>query len=261
MRCSRALSLALGVLLVMATAAAAEFQVGDCVEARDPSPSSTFKKGRVVSVAPGAIEVEWADGSGGLTVPEKWLDDRVLVQVCGGDGDGSGSGSAPPAAAPAPASPATASAGSCGRAHEQCANTGDLATDQVCCHNLARACKGLAKLAWSDELAVRAQAWADQLESEGRMYHGKDVGSDMGGWYILAENIARGGSNSVASFGGWAGEEAHYELMFARHGKCDPSIGVDDYYKCGHWANILNKSATRLGCGITAGYLVCQMGN
>lgn len=255
MRRSRSLSLGLGLLLVLTGVAVAEFKVGDCVEARDPSPSSTFKKAKVVSVAPGAIEVEWADGSGGLTVPEKWLDDRVLVKACGAADESTGSGAAT-AAAPAPAV-----AKSCGRAHEQCANTGDLATDQACCHNQARACEGLAKLAWSAELAAKAQAWADQLESEGRMYHGKDVGSDMGGWYIIAENIAPGGADSVASFGGWAGEEAHYDKMVARHGKCDPSIGVDDYYKCGHWANIVNKGATKLGCGITSGYLVCQMGN
>ena len=247
---SLGMTVALTVLLW--TEAAAAFDVDQCVEARLPDDSA-FRQGTVSGVEGNNISVSFGDGSG-ITVPVTWSDGQALVKACD-------AGDVPPVDT-APVVPATddaATAGAtCRDAASSCPATNDLQQDQLCAHNKVRSCEGLSALSWNAAVAESAQAWANRLESEGRMYHDQ-LGDIGGGIFVGGENIAPG-DTSLKAFSLWTDEEPFYDEMVAQHGGCGMEIG-EDYMRCGHWANIVSQRVTRLGCGMAGRYLVCKFAN
>jgi hypothetical protein len=112
------------------------------------------------------------------------------------------------------------------------------AADQfVCAHNAVRArAPGadppLDDVAWSGALARRAQDWADACAF--RHSDATDVG----------ENLARGSSLSPAeAVALWASERALYDPTT---GECAGS----DRASCLHYAAIVSRNVTRIGCGV-----------
>lgn len=92
--------------------------------------------------------------------------------------------------------------------------------------NASRAQAGLPALAFDAEAQTKAQAWAEKMAAENRLYH-SNLASGMSGWRLLAENVGYGGSIA----------------------------GVHDAFmkSAGHKANILDRRVTHAGTGVARG--------
>jgi len=58
--------------------------------------------------------------------------------------------------------------------------------------NSARAANGVPGLAWSSDLAAVARHQAERMAASGDLAHNPNLGSDVTGWQIVAENIGYG---------------------------------------------------------------------
>ena len=117
-------------------------------------------------------------------------------------------------------------------------------------HNQVRSAHGVPDIAWDNDLAAVAQAWADNCEwghNSGR--------SDSYPGYV-GENIY--GASSVPSGAqiteSWASEEADYDY--------DTNSCSDD---CGHYTQVVWADSLKLGCAIsncpnipTSNFVVCN---
>ena len=92
--------------------------------------------------------------------------------------------------------------------------------------NASRARAGLPALTIDLEAQNKAQAWAEQMARENRLYH-SNLADGMTGWRMLAENVGYG--SSIA--------QVHEAYMNSS----------------GHKANILNNRVTHIGTGVARG--------
>lgn len=96
-------------------------------------------------------------------------------------------------------------------------------------HNEARAQVGVQPLAWSSEIAARAQEWADYLASSGQFDHSRNG---------YGENLA-GAADLEEAVGSWLSEKAAY------HGG---PIGAN-WAQCGHYTQMVWGKTRLVGCG------------
>ena len=89
--------------------------------------------------------------------------------------------------------------------------------------NSARASAGLPGYAYAGDLAAAARGQAERMASSGELYHNPNLGSEVGGWSRIGENVAYAGD--------W--RSAHQVLMNS------PS----------HRAQILDSGYTQMGVG------------
>jgi hypothetical protein len=129
-------------------------------------------------------------------------------------------------------------------------------------HNAARRALGvdpeLPALEWSEELAVYAQDWSDNLASRcGTIEHRMPN--------LYGENIAmRGSSRLIEPFSpeeavaGWVAEDACWDFGTIQGSEsCDAQCAADaNSNGCGHYTQVVWRNTRRVGCG----YSVCQNG-
>ncbi|MFO0619401.1 MAG: CAP domain-containing protein [Polyangiaceae bacterium] len=113
-------------------------------------------------------------------------------------------------------------------------------------HNRHRAAHCAPPLAWSEELASVAQAWADKLATNGcKLQHSHGE---------LGENLAGGTTGLVGASKSvelWYGESSQYDFA---HGGFSMTTG--------HFTQLVWKDSARLGCGTAScggtGVYVCE---
>ncbi|KAI1758130.1 glycoside hydrolase family 128 protein [Xylaria castorea] len=105
-------------------------------------------------------------------------------------------------------------------------------------HNEKRKAKGLNPLAWDNQLAKNAEAYAKHLAQIGKLQHSSgDQRPNQG------ENLAMASASStplIMSANMWLAEEKNY------HGE---PIGQGDFGSYGHYTQCMWKSTTKLGMG------------
>lgn len=116
-------------------------------------------------------------------------------------------------------------------------------------HNVYRQAVSESDLVWDPSTASQAQAWADYLEGNGCLFtHNPDFYT-----FSIGENMAL-----VPA--GYTVDEV-VNLWGAEGALVDPETGqCTDFSTCGHYQNIVNPSATKLGCGVSesCGIYVCD---
>lgn len=103
-------------------------------------------------------------------------------------------------------------------------------------HNQVRSAHGVADIAWDDELAAVAQAWADNCE-----WGHNDGRSESYPGYV-GENIygTSGTPTGAAVTEAWASEEQYYDY---------DSNSCSDV--CGHYTQVVWADSLKLGCAIS----------
>ena len=112
-----------------------------------------------------------------------------------------------------------------------------MAREMLAVHNAVRGRVGMARLAWSDRLAARAQEWADILVARKQFMHRPN--SNFG------ENLfeIQGATASPAQVvNEWAAESRNYDYNSNR------CRGV-----CGHYTQIVWGDTKELGCAVARG--------
>lgn len=74
--------------------------------------------------------------------------------------------------------------------------------------NKAREAEGIAPLAISGSLTSHAESWAQHLAASQSLGH-SDIGSLLGGWSTVGENVAAGQPTAPAMHAAWMGSSAH----------------------------------------------------
>jgi pathogenesis-related protein 1 len=111
---------------------------------------------------------------------------------------------------------------------------GSMAQEMVSAHNFQRRRVGSPPLAWSDDLATRAQEWATTLIEQG-MYAPRHDG-------VFGQNlfeISGGSANPVQVVSAWASEAANYNHTT---NSCTA--------RCGHYTQVVWRSTRFVGCGV-----------
>lgn len=106
-------------------------------------------------------------------------------------------------------------------------------------HNAWRAEYKMPPLVWDHQLAVIAQAWADELSASGRFEHrpngafGENIWSGTAGKFSMASVVDR-----------WGDEREYYDMgsSTCTRGKV-----------CGHFTQVVWWNSSRLGCGKATG--------
>ncbi|HUV47660.1 MAG TPA: CAP domain-containing protein [Actinomycetes bacterium] len=93
--------------------------------------------------------------------------------------------------------------------------------------NSARSSAGLRPYAYAGDLAAAARRQAERMAASGELYHNPNLGSEVGGWSRIGENVAFAGD--------WRG--AHQVLMNSPD----------------HRAQILDSGYTQMGVGTAVG--------
>lgn len=92
-------------------------------------------------------------------------------------------------------------------------------------------------MAWSDELAAVAQAWADNLKASGCAFEhsgNRRYGENLS--YFMPEGMMS--PEDVAT--GWYDEVSAYDFRAGRFG-----------FNTGHFTQLVWAASTRLGCGVS----------
>jgi hypothetical protein len=120
-------------------------------------------------------------------------------------------------------------------------------------HNAERAAIGVPAVAWSDEAAAHAKAWAEKLAETGKMRHSPV--SDRPG---EGENlwIGSAGAYTPAEMAeAWAAEKSHF-----KYGTY-PNLSRDGQV-VGHYSQMVWRNTTAIGCAIVRSgkwdILVCR---
>jgi len=101
-------------------------------------------------------------------------------------------------------------------------------------HNSYRSDVGISNLIWSEEVAISAQSWADQLSKNCDFKHSSSA---------YGENIwagTTGAFDPTRVVTSWGSEIANYNYE---------SNTCDDGEVCGHYTQIVWKNTTKVGCG------------
>lgn len=104
-------------------------------------------------------------------------------------------------------------------------------------HNAVRAKLNLPPLKWSEQLAARAQDWADTLLARGEFVHRP---KSPYGENLFAVEGARASPKDVVD--AWASESRDYDY---RTNKCRKV--------CGHYTQLVWASTKEVGCGVARG--------
>ncbi|HYZ47364.1 MAG TPA: CAP domain-containing protein [Sphingomonas sp.] len=124
-------------------------------------------------------------------------------------------------------------------------------------HNRERAQLGVPALAWDDELARGAKAWADALAATGQFEHSAADPSDP---ETPGENLWAG------SRGAWAPEEMVGYWIAEKRDYVPGSIPAvsrsGDFEKVGHYTQVIWRNTRKVGCALAHGakedILVCR---
>lgn len=137
---------------------------------------------------------------------------------------------------------------SCSSDDSTSAEINEVAQEFLETHNKYRAEVGIADLAWSDELAASATAWAEQLAD-----NSCDFSHSTGNY---GENLWKGTAGAFAVedvVDSWGSEKQHY--THSDNSCVDGEV-------CGHYTQIVWEATTQVGCGTATcdGYdiWVCQ---
>jgi len=115
------------------------------------------------------------------------------------------------------------------------ANAGStFANDMLAAHNLYRSNVGTPPLAWSDDLATRAQRWAETLIARGTYAH-----QPRGEFGENLFEISGANAKPFTVVSAWASEAANYNH---EANSCTA--------RCGHYTQIIWRSTRRVGCGV-----------
>ena len=143
--------------------------------------------------------------------------------------------------------PANNDAASSGVLHSQ----GLKQSEILAAHNTYRQEVGVPGLIWSDTIAASAQQWADHLAATRSFEHGS---SEYG------ENIWSGTTRSFSPtemVDRWGGEKQYFVA-----GGSFPNVCRGDWWKCGHYTQMIWRNTTAFGCGLATDgardYLVCR---
>ena len=116
-------------------------------------------------------------------------------------------------------------------------------------HNAYRANLGLPPLQWSDQLAAKAQGWAEHLDEIGQLEH-------SGPGQNLA--MAASGTESLTQLVDlWGSEQADFT-----NGNFPDISTTGNWMDVGHYSQLVWKATTEVGCGVADGngseFLVCD---
>ncbi|WP_158501839.1 CAP family protein [Vitiosangium sp. GDMCC 1.1324] len=118
-------------------------------------------------------------------------------------------------------------------------------------HNELRAKHGVPALKTSATLQAVAQAWANKLAAEGKMYHSNGKYGENIYWTSASPGAGQGTSLGNSSVQSWYSEIKSYDF-----GK--PGFDM----KTGHFTQVVWKGSTELGCGVAGGakgtFVVCN---
>lgn len=124
-------------------------------------------------------------------------------------------------------------------------------------HNRERGTLGIAPLAWDDDLARDAKAWADHLTNVGRLVH---YDSDPNDPDPQGENLWAGtrGYYGVESMVGlWIDEKRHF-----KQGRFPDNSRTGQLEDVAHYTQVMWRSSNAVGCAIARGradeFMVCR---
>jgi uncharacterized protein YkwD len=118
------------------------------------------------------------------------------------------------------------------RAQDDSSSTAEL----LAAHNAYRENLGLAPLRWSDQLADKAQQWAEHLAETGQLEH-------SGSGQNLA--MAASGTQSLTQLVDlWGSEQANFT-----NGSFPDISTTGNWMDVGHYSQMVWRSTTALGCG------------
>jgi len=132
-------------------------------------------------------------------------------------------------------------------------NTQDAAIAEILnAHNKYRTALDIPPLKWSDKLAKDANAWADRLADERRMYHSSGTGEGenlwMGtsGYYSLTQMVDA-----------WGGEKRYY-----KNGTFPDVSTSGNWSDVGHYTQVIWRNTAEVGCAKSTGggndFFVCR---
>ncbi|MEO8547289.1 MAG: CAP domain-containing protein [Sphingomicrobium sp.] len=123
-------------------------------------------------------------------------------------------------------------------------------------HNQARDRFGVARLAWSDELAVQAMNHAQFMVSSGQFIHDQTPGRRK----VAGENLWRG-PRGVFSYETMIGVMIREAQNF-RPGVFPDNSRTGEWHDVAHYTQIVWPTTTRVGCALassaTTDYFVCR---
>lgn len=123
-------------------------------------------------------------------------------------------------------------------------------------HNVERAATGVPPLAWNDQLAGEARAWANQLAATGRFEHSPDkAGEEPEGENLWAGTPRAFSPESMVGL--WAAEKKDY-----RAGVFPNNSRSGDIERVGHYTQLIWRGTGQVGCATAVGqteeFLVCR---
>ena len=122
-------------------------------------------------------------------------------------------------------------------------------------HNRERERTGVPRLAWNDQLAGQAEAWAQKLAAEGKLRHASEAESGGAG-----ENLWMGTAGYFAPermVGAFVNERRFYQ-----HGNFPEVSSTGKWQDVGHYTQLVWRDTREVGCAVARGtgydVLVCR---
>ena len=122
-------------------------------------------------------------------------------------------------------------------------------------HNRERERTGVPRLAWNDQLAGQAEAWAQKLAAEGKLRHASEAESGGAG-----ENLWMGTAGYFAPermVGAFVKERRFYQ-----HGNFPEVSSTGKWQDVGHYTQLVWRDTREVGCAVARGtgydVLVCR---